>query len=230
MDKEIIRWTQWTLSSGHHAIYVRHLFSLRSGQEHRALRLTPSQIELVERPGQEGIFTLFKKSRGTQGKKRQKKVVVQHEISENPSRCFVRLFKLYLSKCPQIRPSNKFYLKPLKNPTEDCWFSSFPIGHTTLAGTIARLCKCAGFLGIKPTIPYELLLQLACTRAGVDEQFIIAKIGHRSLEGVRSYKRTNMEQQEKLSDILSATKRPAIQSSSASVSIVILVILSVNLF
>ena len=44
------------------------------------------------------------------------------------------------------------------------------------------------------------------------------KTGHRSLEGVTSYKRTNMEQQENLSDILSATKRPAIQSSSASVS------------
>ena len=42
------------------------------------------------------------------------------------------------------------------------------------------------------------------------------KTGHRSLEGVRSYKRTNMEQQENLSDILSATKRPAIQSSSVS--------------
>ena len=41
------------------------------------------------------------------------------------------------------------------------------------------------------------------------------KTGHRSLEG---YKRTNMEQQENLSDILSATKRPAIQSSSAPVS------------
>ena len=44
------------------------------------------------------------------------------------------------------------------------------------------------------------------------------KTGHRSLEGVRSYKRTNMEQQENLSDILSASKRPAIQYSSASVS------------
>ena len=42
------------------------------------------------------------------------------------------------------------------------------------------------------------------------------KTGHRSLEGVRSYKRTNMEQQENLSDILSATKRPAIQSSVSS--------------
>ena len=55
-------------------------------------------------------------------------------------------------------------------------------------------------------------------RAGVDEQLIMDKTGHRSLEGVRSYKRTNMEQQENMSDILPATKRPAIQSSSASVS------------
>ena len=47
------------------------------------------------------------------------------------------------------------------------------------------------------------------------------KSGQRSLEGVRSYKRTNMEQQENLSDILSATKRPAIQSSSASVLVIL---------
>ena len=55
-------------------------------------------------------------------------------------------------------------------------------------------------------------------QAGVDEQLIMEKTGHRSLEGLRSYKRTNMEQQKNLSDILSATKRPAIQCSSASVS------------
>ena len=35
------------------------------------------------------------------------------------------------------------------------------------------------------------------------------KTGHRSLEDVRSYKRTNMEQLENLSDIMSATKRKA---------------------
>ena len=131
----------------------------------------------------------------------------------------MHLFKLYLSKCPQNRPSNAFDLKPLKNPTEVCWFSSVPIGHTTLAGTIARLCKCAGIPGYNT----------AATRlyqAGVDEQLIMEKTGHRSLEGVEVNKRTNMEQQENLSDILSATKRPAIQSSLASFQ----VILPVSLF
>jgi len=44
------------------------------------------------------------------------------------------------------------------------------------------------------------------------------KTGHKSLEGVRSYNNNNMEQQENLSNILAAIKRPAVQSSSASVS------------
>ena len=74
------------------------------------------------------------------------------------------------------------------------------------------------FLGIKPTIPYKLTATARLYQAGVDEQLIMEKTGHRSLEGVRSYKRVNIEQQENLRDILSATKRPAIQSSSASVS------------
>ena len=105
-----------------------------------------------------------------------------------------------------------------KNPTEDCWFSSVPIGHTTLADTIARLCKCAGIPGYKTNHSLRATAATRLYQAGVDEQLIMEKTGHRSLEGVRSYKRTNMEQQENLSDILSATKRPAIQSSSASVS------------
>ena len=130
----------------------------------------------------------------------------------------MRLFKLYLRKCPQNRPSNAFYLKPLKNPTEDCWFSSVPIGHTTLAVTIARLCKCVGIPGYKSNHSLRATAATRLYQVGINEQLIMEKTGHRRLEGVRSYKRTNMEQQENLSDILSVTKRPAIQSSSASVS------------
>ena len=38
--------------------------------------------------------------------------------------------------------------------------------------------------------------------AGVDEQLIMEWTGHRSLDGVRSYKRTSEEQQAALSDII----------------------------
>ena len=39
-------------------------------------------------------------------------------------------------------------------------------------------------------------------QSSVDEQLVIEHTGHRSLEGVRSYKRTSSEQLEALSDIL----------------------------
>ena len=69
-------------------------------------RLTPSQIELVERPGERAFLcytedVLKNHQGGLKGRKGKRKVVVQHENSENASWCFVRLFKLYLSKCPQ---------------------------------------------------------------------------------------------------------------------------------
>ena len=45
-------------------------------------------------------------------------------------------------------------------------------------------------------------------QAGVDEQLIMERTGHHGVDGVRSYKRTNQEQQENLSDILSLAKKP----------------------
>ncbi len=39
---------------------------------------------------------------------------------------------------------------------------------------------------------------------GVDEQMVMERTGHRSLEGVRSYKRPTSQQQQVLSDILSS--------------------------
>ena len=39
-------------------------------------------------------------------------------------------------------------------------------------------------------------------QAGIDEQLIMETTGHHNLEGVHSYKHTNREQQENVSDIL----------------------------
>jgi integrase len=44
-------------------------------------------------------------------------------------------------------------------------------------------------------------------QAGVDEQLVMERTGHRSLEGVRSYKRTCDEQRIALSDILNGKKK-----------------------
>ncbi len=43
--------------------------------------------------------------------------------------------------------------------------------------------------------------------SGIDEQLVLERIGHRSLPGVRSYKRTSSHQKEVLSDILNKVPR-----------------------
>ena len=75
-------------------------FALRSGDEHRQLRFEPCQIELVERSGERPhlVYTEdISKNRpgGIKGRKVKPKVVLHHANLENPSRCFVRIFKLY---------------------------------------------------------------------------------------------------------------------------------------
>ena len=53
----------------------------------------------------------------------------------------------------------------------------------------------------------------------MDKQLVMERTGHRSLEGVRSYKRTSDTQQEALSDILNCSKRTRVEDPSPQYSI-----------
>ena len=112
-------------------------FALRSGAEHRQLRHDPCQIELMEKHG-ERAYLVYKEDisknhpGGLKGRKHKPTVVVHHANLDNPSRCFVRLFKKYCDLCPPDRPRNAFYLAPLRNYTTHCWFSRSAVGHNTL--------------------------------------------------------------------------------------------------
>ena len=97
--------------------------------------------------------------------------------------------------------------------THHCWYSTSPIGHTTLAGTVSRMCKAAGVGGFKTNHSLRATAATRLYQAGIDEQLIMEKTGHHSLEGVRSYKRTNNEQHENLSDILSLKKKKCTSSA-----------------
>ena len=75
-------------------------FALRSGSEHRTLRFFPPQIEVVEREGEHPYLQYTEDTSknhpgGLKGRKVKLKVVRHHANTENPDRCFVRLFKLY---------------------------------------------------------------------------------------------------------------------------------------
>lgn len=196
-------------------------FALRSGMEHRALRFDPPQIQLIKKPGHKAYLQYTEdvsknNPGGLKGRNGKPKVVIQHENTKNPTRCFVRLFQLYQNKCPPNRPKDAFYLQQLSTPTEHCWYSPRPVGHSTLAGTVAKMCKSAGIRGFKTN---HSLRATTCTRlyqAGVEEQLIMERTGHHSIEGVRSYKRTSAQQQETLSEILSLNKKSRYDTSGSS--------------
>ena len=56
---------------------------------------------------------------GLKGRKIKPKIVYHHANTSNPERCFVRLCKLYNSRCPPNCPNNAYYLKPVKIPSEE---------------------------------------------------------------------------------------------------------------
>ena len=192
-------------------------FALRGGKEHKQLRMHPCQIQLVERPSERPFLKYtedISKNHpgGLKSRKITSKTVIHHANQENPERCLVRLFKKYLQLCPTDVPPECFYLQPLKSPTATCWYSKLPLGHSNLDSTVRRLFKTAGVEGYKTNHSLRATATSRLYQAGVDEQLVMERTGHRSVEGVRSYKRTGEKQRKVLSDILNRQNSQSEQS------------------
>ena len=103
-------------------------------------------------------------------------------------RCFVRLFQKYQQLTPVNKPSHAFYVQPLRNPTPSCWYSKKPLGYHTLSNTVYRA---AGIHGYKTNHSLRATAATRLFESGVDEQLIMERTGHRSVDGVRSYQTIN---------------------------------------
>ena len=140
---------------------------------------------------------------GLAHRRKEPKQVIHYENIDNPERCLIRLYKLYMSKCPKDRPDSAFYLKPLNNPKADCWFCKILIGHNVLQQIIPNLFKAAGIEGHYTN---HLLRATGATRlfeAQVDEQLIMQRTGDTST-AVRSYKRIGQKLKSVTSDALNS--------------------------
>ena len=128
----------------------------------------------------------------------------------------MRLFKRYRELCPNDAPSHAFYLQPSRTPTDTCWYTRCPVGHNTLSTAVARMCKLAGITGYKTNHSLRATATSRLYQSGVDEQLVMERTGHRSVEGVRSYKRTSDKQRETLSNILNRTESGPSTASNIS--------------
>ncbi len=99
--------------------YCGLYFALRSGEEHRQLRNSPCQIEIVKHPNERPCLKYTEDisknhAGGLKGRRVTPKVVLHHANLNNPEHCFVRLFQQYRQLCPVDAPADAFYLKPSK--------------------------------------------------------------------------------------------------------------------
>ena len=105
------------------------------------------------------------------------------------------------------------YLTPISKPKENVWYKTIPIGINTLRSTVSKLCQKGSIDGYKTKQSLRVTAATRLFHESVDEQLIMERTGHRSIDGVRTYKRTSSEQHAKLSDVLngcssSASKKP----------------------
>ena len=121
-------------------------FALRSGREHRLLRHSPCQVQVVEQPGEQPYLLYHEDASTNHPSSLQgfKSIVKVHSNTQNLERCFFALFKKYRQLCPDDPVDNVFYLQPSLSPTETCWYTRKPLGLASLSSTVARLCKQAG--------------------------------------------------------------------------------------
>ena len=182
-------------------------FALRSGKEHRQLRSHPCQITLIEHPGEKAYLKYVEdisKNRqgGIKGRNIKPKEVIHHA---NTQRCFVRLFKLYQQLVPENKPAHAFYLQPLKK-------HGFQTNHWDTRHLAQLLFVSVNLLEFPDLTFFE---SHSSDKSGVDEQLVMERTGHRSLDGVRNYKRTSNAQCEELSDTLNC-KRPCLDLQSSA--------------
>ena len=227
-DKEIL-WQKGLLGDHSPVALLNTVFfmcglflALRSGHEHRQLRLNPPQITIHEQCAVPYILFEEDVSKNHQGGLKSRKIapkVVKHHANMNdPSCCFIHIFKLYLSKLDVHAPQSAFYYKPLQKwSSTGAWFTKQPLGHNTLDTMMSRICKKAGVTGYKTNHSLRATAASRLYHSGLDEQLIMELTGHRSIEGIRSYKRTNSQQQQKVSNLLNRIECTTSSSSESAI-------------
>ncbi len=128
------------------------------------------------------------------------KTIPLFECPEASDHCPVHVIDLYSSKLPQVAIENDtFFVKPLENTPEydtKPWCSRTPVVRNTLDTRLCKMCSLARRI-TNHSMRATSVTQMYAT--GVPETVIQERTGHKSLEALRVYERTNSDQHQKVS-------------------------------
>ena len=183
-------------------------FCLRGGEEQRLLKC--SQFERLNDPPRYVYTENASKNRsgGLVQIRVKNKVVPIVSVPEAGSRCHVFLLDKYFSKLPpEAIAKDVFYVKPRPMISEDPttpWFTAMPIGKNILVKLVKDMCKEANLEGNKTNHSLRATGVSSLFQAGVPEKLIQQRSGHLSLDGLRQYQRTTLEQEKDVSGVLAS--------------------------
>lgn len=181
--------------------YNCNLFGLRGVDEHRGMEI--DQIELgVDQHGH------FVKSKGRSSKTYKGGLAQRHVEAKEIVHYFQNLklynmYKDYIEICRNCGESPAFYRRPLENgPDNELRFIQQPIGLNKLSSIMKTMFSEAGIPGYYTNHSGKRTLATTLYQAGVPEQEIMERTGHRSMESVRKYKRPSSEMLKDISNLL----------------------------
>ena len=195
--------------------YNGKVLMLRGGREHRLLKL--SQFSFGSEPGPDGKSLLeyvkyvengSKNRSGSYKDTQENKVVKQYADPKLGDRCYYYVLKFYFSKLPKDFNGDSFYLRPFSKAPKSLqgvWFMRVTIGRNTLNNMVSKMFSSVGILG-KTNHSLRVTGATRLFTSQVPEKIVQQRSGHRSLDALRKYERTSIEQDCTVSSILSASK------------------------
>ncbi|ESO99525.1 hypothetical protein LOTGIDRAFT_158614 [Lottia gigantea] len=90
----------------------------------------------------------------------------------------------------------------MKITTDTRWYRKQSMGHNAIQKVIPELLKVAGVSEYKTNHSLRVTTATSLFNSGVPEQLIMERTGHRSVEGIRTYKRTSDDMKRGISGIL----------------------------
>ncbi|XP_063441624.1 uncharacterized protein KIAA1958-like [Mytilus trossulus] len=137
------------------------------------------------------------------------------KMFENPGdpRCPVNAFKEFMKRRPvdTLTPDSRMYLSTLHNITPDStfppiralWFSKQPLGKNKLGDLAKTMSLKAGLTGRKVNHSARKTTVTSLLHSNVEATQIMQLTGHRNVQSINQYSSSSLEQQEKMSNILS---------------------------
>ncbi|CAG2229273.1 unnamed protein product [Mytilus edulis] len=128
-------------------------------------------------------------------------------------RCPVNAFKEFMRRRPvdTLTPDSRMYLSTLHNITPDStfppiralWFSKQPLGKNKLGDLAKTMSLKAGLTGRKVNHRARKTTVTSLLHSYVEATQIMQLTGHRNVQSINRYSSSSLEQQEKMSNILS---------------------------